>query len=270
MRGTCRSSEGDGAQRKPLGLMVGLVLLLVAVVPAPVHAAPQNLSGQWVNSANPRSSYVLRMSRDLSVLHADWAGLPPHQTLQGHFQGTRDVGGDTYSGTFNVTEQGASGSPPVSVTGSGTFALRSSFFASFPKIDVTLNPDNGGQQSEFTLEIFAVLPQILVPDGVTQEVTDPGTKPCEGSVDVGDPTGSNGRLNVGGIVRSAAVKKRNLGSKSFKLKPGKSRRISVSLNKRGRALLKKRGSLRVPILIRMNKASGLPTLTRAGVVTFKK
>lgn len=252
----------------PLGLMAGLVLLLVTVAPSPVFAAPQNLSGFWVNSADTRSGYTLRMSTDGSVLNAEWAGLPPHQTLRGHFKGTLDVGGDTYSGGFNVTEQGSAGSPPVSVSGSGTFALRSSLFASFPKIDVTLTPDNG-QTSEFTLEIFSALP-LLVPHGVTEEVTDPGTQPANGYVDFGDPLGSQMRIGVGSIVGPAATKKPSLGRTNFKLKPGTSRRISVALNKRGRRLLKKRGSLRLPVLIHMNKSSGLPTLTKAGVVTFKK
>ena len=176
MLGTRRSSEGHWPL--PLGLIAGLVLLLLTVAPSPVHATPQNLSGFWVNSANTRSGYTLRMSTDGSVLNAEWAGLPPHQTLRGHFKGTLDVGGDTYSGGFNVTEQGSAGSPPVSVSGSGTFALRSSLFASFPKIDVTLTPDNG-QTSEFTLEIFSALP-LLVPHGVTEVVTDPGTQPAKG------------------------------------------------------------------------------------------
>ena len=78
------------------------------------------------------------------------------------------------------------------------------------------------------------------------------------------------RIDAGNVVRPAATKKPSFGRTDFKLKPGKSRRISVSLNKRGRRLLNKRGSLRMPVLIHMNKSSGLPTLTKAGVVTFKK
>ena len=257
--GIARNTRLSGRQ---VGLIAGLVLLVLAVAAPPVHAAPQNLSGFWVNSANTASGYTLRMSTDGSVLNASWAGLPPHQTLRGHFQGTLDAAGDAYNGRFNVTEQ------TVSVSGNGTFALRSSFFASFPKIDVTLNPDNG-QQSDFTLEIFSALP-LLVPHGVTEEVTDPGTKPANGFVDFGDPIGSQMRVDAGSIVRPAATKKTNFGRTFFKLKPGTSRRISVSLNAKGRRLLKKRGSLRLPVLVHMNKSSGLPTRTKAGVVTFRK
>jgi hypothetical protein len=254
-----------------LGLIAGLVLLVAAVDVSPVHATTPNLSGFWVNSANTQSGYTLRESTDSSVLNAAWAGLPPHQTLQGHFKGTLDLAGDAYSGTFNVTEQGSPGSPPVSVSGSGTFALRSSFFASFPLIDVTLNPANG-QPSTFRLEIFSALP-LLRPDGVTEEVTCPSQQPCTGAVDFGELTGgamSPFRPDAGSIARQAAAKNVNLGKTRFKLKPGKARQISVSLNKKGRKLLKKSGSLQVQVVIHMNKASGLPSLTSAGVVTFSK
>ena len=259
-------SWASGLRRAPalqLGLMAGLVLLALALTARPAHAAPQNLSGFWVNADNTASGYTLRNSTDGSVLTADWAGLPPHQTLKGHFQGELDVAADAYDGRFNVKE-----APAVSVSGNGTFQLRSSLFAGFPKIDVFLTPDNG-QQSEFTLEIFSALP-LLRPDGVTEEVTDPGTKPASGWVDFGDVTATNGRVDAGSIVRPAATKKTTLGRTNFKLKPGKSRRISVSLNAKGRKLLKKRGSLRVLVRVHMNKSSGLPPLTKAGVVTFKR
>lgn len=243
------------------GLAASLALLFTVVFAARVSAATPNLSGFWVNSADTRSGYTLRESTDGSVLNAEWAGLPPHQTLRGHFKGTLNTSGDVYDGTFNVTE----GS--VSVSGSGTFALRSSFFASFPTIEVTLTPDNG-QASTFTLKVFSALP-VMVPNGVTDEVTCPSDKPCSGYVDVGDPTGSQSRLNRDGAAQMAKARPRVLGKTHFSLKAGKSRRITVSLNRKGRALLKKRGSLKVQVVIHMNRSSGLPTATKVGVVTLR-
>ena len=251
------------------GLVTGLVLLVAAVAVPPVRATTPNLSGFWVNSANTASGYTLRESTDGSVLNASWAGLPPHQTLQGHFKGTLDIAGDAYDGTFGVTEQGSAGSPPVSVSGSGTFALRSSFFASFPTIAVTLNADNG-TTSTFTLELFSALP-LVVPNGVTEQVTCPSQQPCEGAVNMGVYTGGAQTVRIGSGARPAAAKTFVIfGQTHFSLARGQHRKISVTLNKKGRKLLKKLGSLKVHVLIHVNASSGLPTTTQSGVVTIKK
>ena len=262
----------SGLRRGPtwwFGLLGGLALL-VAVVPASqVRATTPNLSGFWVVAGSP-GGYTLRESKDSSVLDAGWAGVPPHQALQGHFQGTLDTAGDAYVGTFNVTE-GA-----VAVSGNATFALESHFFANFPSIDVTLTPTSVspggfGGTSTFTLDIFAATPQILVPDGVTDEVTCPSTKPCDGVVNMGVSSGGALSVRRPATARaSAAAKNAILGKTSFKIAPDHSRRITVSLNKQGRALLHKRGSLKVQLVIHMNASSGLPTVTKAGVVTIQK
>ena len=247
-----------------LGLIACLAVLAEAGAVTPVHASTPNLSGFWVNSANTQSGYTLRESVDESVLVADWAGLPPHQTLKGHFSGTLVVEGNAYDGMFKVTEQGAPGSPPVSVSGHGTFALRSSFFSSLPNIDVTLDTPNG--QETFTLENFSSLP-LIAPAGVTEEITNPSPQPAGGAVDVGDPTASNASAGA----RPAARRKfAILGETRFSIPAHQSRKISVSLNKRGRRLLKKRGSLRVHVVVRMNASAGLPAVTQAGVVTIRK
>jgi hypothetical protein len=57
---------------------------------------------------------------------------------------------------------------------------------------------------------------------------------------------------------------------SWSVKPGHTGKIRLSLNKKGRELLAKRGSLRVRILVILNKSSGLPHITNVGTVTFHK
>lgn len=253
-----------------LALAAGLVLVVAATGASRAQATTSNLSGFWVVKTDTRGGYTLRESKDGSVLNADWGGLPPHQALQGHFKGALDVEGDAYLGTFTVTE-GA-----VSTSGNGSFALNSSFFASFPTIDVTLTPTSVsgggyGGTSTFTLELFAATPQYLAPDGVTEEITNPSQEPVSGVVTMGIPQGSAMSLGVGGVVRSATPKKKpTLGQTRFALPPGQSRKVSVSLNKRGRKLLKQRRSLSVQVVVRLKAASGTSTVIKAGVVTFKK
>ena len=245
------------------GLTGAIAALAAAVAVPPAGASTPNLTGQWVNSANTASSYLLRESTDESVINANWAGLPPHQTLQGSFKGTLDTSGDAYEGTFNVTE----GS--VSVSGSGTFALRSSFFASYPTIEVTLHPDNGGQTSDFTLELFSALP-LVRPDGVTDVITNPSSEPASGAVDVGESLASNGSVRTGSAARRARRKAVILGVTRFTIAPRQSSKVSVTLNRKGRSLLKKRGSLTVQVVVHMNSGSGLPAVTKAGTVTIRK
>jgi hypothetical protein len=253
-----------------LGLVAVLVVLMAVGIAAPVRATTPNLSGCWVNSANGSPPcFSLAESRDGSVLHVFWAGVPPHQSLQGKFQGTLNTSGEEYDGTFTVTEG------TVTVSGNGTFVLQSSFFASFPTIDVTLTPTSVspggyGGTSTFTLELFAATPQVLVPNGVTEEVTCPAQQPCTGYVDVGEPSGGAMGVFEPAIAQAVPARFTTLGSKSFSIQPGKHRKITVFLNKQGRKLLKKRGSLKVQLVIHMNRSSGPPTVTKTGVVTITK
>ena len=84
-------------------------------------------------------------------------------------------------------------------------------------------------------------------------------------------TGGALTVRIGSGARLAAAKTFVIfGQTHFSLARGQHRKISVTLNKKGRKLLKKLGSLKVHVLIHVNASSGLPTTTQSGVVTIKK
>jgi hypothetical protein len=245
------------------------MLLALTLLTAPARAAtPPDLSGIWLNSGDTASDYKLIASTDRQSLEVRWVGTGTHSDLRGVFNGTLNSAGTEYSGTFKVVE----GS--VTVNGTGTFAISSSQHDGFPFLDVTLQPDNGSAATDLVLEIWLPQPRVDPSPKPAVDVqlncTSPGS--CVGTAFLG-PLGSNLRIGtLAGASGARTAKGRGpiFGSAPFKIPAGKSKKLRVKLNKRGRALLAKRGSLKVQIAVTFTKAKGLAHNVTLGTVTLHK
>jgi hypothetical protein len=229
---------------------------------APAHAyRPYYLGGTWVNSADPASSYQLVPSSDLKTMNMSWHGIGAHSSLVGTFTGALH-GLYRYQGTFQVTE----GSVVVNGTGTVTVDSIGKKTAGYPPLSVRLLPDSGGE-TDITLEIWIANPEVI-PNApkVEFDFNCPGTEPC-GGVDQGVYTGGAMSPDLGG---AAAGKQMIVAESHFMIQAGHTRKLVLSLNKLGRKLLAKHGSLRIRIRVTVNKSFGLPHATTVGTVTFHK
>lgn len=89
-----------------LGAATGAVAWGGSSEPHAHSAAVPDLTGEWVNQANPSGSppWQLKTSSSLANLEAHWTGGPGHAQLRGEFHGTLSPGGSYYEGPDEVTE----------------------------------------------------------------------------------------------------------------------------------------------------------------------
>jgi hypothetical protein len=139
-----------------------------------------------------------------------------------------------------------------------------------PELDVSYQGGNGTGGS-FKLAIL-LLPARVVP-GSKEALQIQFDCPSGGSGCAGDAAADVG-ATAGSPFRPAALavaaKKTIVGSTHFSVASGRSAKIRVALNKTGRKLLAKRGSLKVFVRITLSKGTGLPHVITVGSVTFHK
>lgn len=253
-----------------LGLIAGLVLLVAAVVgPSASAAAPPDLGGVWVNSADTASDYTIVVSSDHRSMKVSWRGIRTHSGLVGEFKGTLASTGDRYTGTFTVTEAG------TTVIGTGTFAISSQRKGGYPLLNVKLTSSSGAV-TLFRLEIWLALPHAVnsATPGVAVPVDCAGSSACTGeaTADAFGGTLQTVRLVAGepGMPEAYAARTARVGVTKFTIKAGHAATIVVKLNRAGRTLLKKLGSLRVKVTVTLTKSGGLPHKANAGTVTLHK
>jgi hypothetical protein len=246
------------------GLAV-LALGLLTSSPATAVTAPF-LGGTWVNQADTASSYRVSQNYFRDKLYIDWFGTQTHSGLRGSFTGTLDGFGKAYNGTFHV-EEGS-----TVVDGTGRVVISAVDFHGVPLLRFKLEP-NGGSPTSLTLEILYpdLKPPPVGPKApVKVDVNCDGSSSCSGDV-AGDAGGNPDASDSGSAGASVtASHKVRVAYAAFKLGSGGSKVINLRLNKTGRNLLAKRGSLKVRIVITMNKSTGLPPRTVLGTVTFRK
>ena len=233
-----------------------LMLLALMLLTAAARAAtPPDLSGIWLNSGDTASDYKLIASTDRQSLEVRWFGTGAHSELRGDLKGALNSAGTAYSGTFTVVE----GS--VTVNGTGTVTLSSFKHDGYPFLDVNLQSDNG-TTTDIVLEIWFPQPRVV-----------PGPIPAVGAqVNCDSPGACWGTafLSPLGSQLRPAARSPILGSASFKIPAGKSKSLKIKLNKRGRAVLAKHGSLKVQVGVKFTKAKGLAHNVTLGTVTFRK
>lgn len=253
-----------------LGLAATLALLTaVVLLPTARAATVPDLSGVWINTVDDASKFAVFASADRTNLTATWhGGGGPHASLVGSFTGTLNSYGNQYLGRMDVSEGGNPG-----VGGTMSWILdqsQANFHFGYPQIHVTYQQDNGVSGS-FSLELW-LLPARVAPSSkpaVEFEYNCPTMSPCQG-VDQGqDASGGPARPDLGAVAASAR-RPTIVGSAHFRVRAGRSAKLGFALNKTGRRLLAKRGSLRVRVQIRMNKSSSLARVTDVGIVTFHK
>jgi hypothetical protein len=241
------------ARARQLGLTIAVTAAVALLTLAPAQASrPYFLAGTWFNAANPASTYQLVPSSDLKTLNMTWHGIATHSGLFGVFTGALH-GLTSYQGTFRVTE----GTTVVNGTGTVTADLLGTpKVPGYPPLSVRLIPDSGAE-TDLTLEIYIANPEVIPNTPKVEFNFDcPGTQPCSG-VTQGDYTG--------GAASPLIVARAH-----FKVKAGHSRKLVLSLNKTGRNLLAKRGSIRVRVRVILKGSSVLPHATTVGTVTFHK
>lgn len=253
-----------------LGLAATLALLTaVVVLPTARAATVPDLSGVWVNTIDESSKFALFSSADRTKLTATWHGSPgPHASLVGTFTGTLNPSGNQYLGHMQVSE---GGNPGVGGTMSWILDQSQSHFEfGYPRIRVTYQQANGVSGS-FTLVLW-LLPARVAPSAkpaVEFEYGCPTMSPCVG-VDQGQDA-SGGAASQGlGATPARARRPAIVGSAHFRVRAGRIARLGFALNKTGRRLLAKRGSLLVLVQIRMTNSSPLARVTNLGIVTFHK
>ncbi len=251
-------------------MLAAFALLLAGPLSAPAPGAsfPPDLTAAWTNTVDSLSTWELQSSADRKTLTAHWTGDvgTTHAGLVGSFTGTLNQSGTAYSGTLHVTEG------TNVVNGTMTFTISSQQKLGYPLLNVSFQSDNDTGGS-LTLEIYLLRPKV---DPGAKEETSwsigcPGPDPCEGTAG-GTFLGSNLSIFRGGTgpVALPAAKVAVVTPVHFSIKAGHSRKITVALNKTGRMLLSKHGSLQVTLLVHTNKSSGLPPVTKVGTVTFHK
>jgi hypothetical protein len=214
------------------------------------------------------ATFRLQASADRRTLTANWRGPygSPHAGVVGSYTGTLNQSGTAYTGAMHVTEG------PVSAGGTMTFTIGAPAKYGSPLLTVSYQQDNG-VSGHFRLEIWFLPPRIAPGGGpgASFEFHCPGQDSCDGEAQ-GVPAGGAIRVDNGGTGRAARrpAKPVIVGSVRFSIKPGHARRISLLLNKNGRKLLAKRGSLRVRIKIILKNRSKLPRTITVGTVTFHK
>jgi len=240
------------------GVAITSGLLAASLIgPAAPAAAPPDLGGVWVNAADTASDYNIVVSPDRMSMRVSWRGVRTHSGLVGNFTGTLASAGDKYVGTFSVKEAG------VTVNGTGTFGVSAIHKGGYPLLNVILTSSTG-VKTLFKLEIWLALPHAA--PGPTPGVAVPVS--CDSSSDcTGYATGGLAAQNPF-TVRLASTT--TLGRVSFKVKAGHAATVVMRLNKTGRHLLNKHGSLRVTIVVTLTTAGGLPHKTNAGTVTLRK
>jgi hypothetical protein len=228
-------------------LFAALTLVLVAATVPARAASAQNLSGEWLNSAYKLSAYQVHMSPDGQTLSLTWGTDlgTLKEGLVGSFSGTLDPSGTAFAGPMHVS----AGS--LSIGGTMTVAITSQQAFGYPLLMDSYQQDNG-VAGTFTLEMWIPPPKVASSSSrtVTFAFDCPGPQSCQA-----ESQGQAGSANVG--------------SMRFSVKPGATRMISLSLNKRGRALLAARHSLRVRVqVVALKQSSTLPPLTTLGTVTL--
>jgi hypothetical protein len=262
--------RGTGTSRLKWALAAALIISGIAAAPAVTAPFPPDISGEWMDVKLTGSfGWDLKVSPDRQTLTANWHGGPggPHATLVGDFTGTLNSAGNAYVGPMHVSEAGA-----PAVSGTMTFTMGPEQYLGYPILTVTYSQENG-VTGTIKFEIWFLPPQPVKgpTPGATIDETCPGTSPCNGTVDVGVPTGSAMSYHPGDVTAKRAVKKGKLGSVHFKIPPGQRKTITVSLNKRGRKLLAKRGTLTVAVTATLKGSHpGLPKFQNAGAVTLTK
>jgi hypothetical protein len=236
-----------------MGVIAVLLVLAVGVAAAPGRAATTpDLSGEWINSAYELSAYQLHTSAGGKTLAATWGANigSVQEGLVGSFTGTLNQSGTAFVGPMHVD----AGS--IRVGGKMTVTISSQRSFGAPLLTVSYQQDNG-VQGAFTLEIWLV-PRNVSPSArvlTTFAFDCPGPQPCHGKAEAQ-------ALGVGGSS--------NVGSVSFTIRPRGTRTITLALGTSGRALLAKRGSLRVRVrVVALNKSSNLPPLTNLGTVMIR-
>lgn len=237
---------------RQVGRTAVFAFLAVGVMVSPARAgAALDLSGEWLDSTYTLSAYRLHMSADRKTVSATWGADIGnlHEGLVGSFIGTLNQAGTAFAGLMHVR----AGS--LLIKGTMTVAVTSQQEFGYPLLAVSYEQDNGVEGS-FTLEIWVLPPKVSASSSraATFEFDCPAQKNCRGGAEaqaLGSPSGGN------------------VGSVRFTVEPGHIRMIRLSLNKTGRSLLAKRGSLRVRVLVFAPKQSStLPPLTNLGTVTF--
>jgi hypothetical protein len=230
-----------------------LLVLAIGLAAAPAHAATTpDLSGEWINSTYELSAYQLHTSAGGKTLSATWGANigAVQEGLVGSFTGTLNQSGTAFVGPMHVD----AGS--IRVGGKMTVTISSQRAFGAPQLTVSYQQDNG-VQGAFTLEIWLV-PRIVSPSSralTTFAFDCPGPQPCHGKAEA-QALGVRGSGNVGAV--------------SFTIRPRATRTITLALGTSGRALLAKRGSLRVRVqVVALNKSSNLPPLTNLGTVMIK-
>ena len=239
------------ARRLVLVTAVTAIAALLAVAPGNA-SRPYFLAGTWFNAANPASTYQLVPSSDLKTLNMTWHGIATHSGLFGSFTGTLQ-GQTVYKGTFQVTE----GS--VVVNGTGTVAvdlLAKETVPGYRPLSVSLVSDTGSV-TDITLQLYISNPEVIPNTPKVEFNFDcPGLQPCDG-VFQGEYTGGAASLLI-------------IGKSHFKIQGGHSRKLVLSLNKRGRSLLANHASIRVRIRVILSGSSKLQRATTIGTVTFRR
>ena len=112
-------------------LLVGALMIAGLLAPAAGAAVP-DVTGTWGGKPGDKNWHLVASGPGLEHLHGDWGGTAAsgHAALHGTFEGT--LSGDTYTGTFSVTEE--------SVHSTGTISFR---VASPTLIDVSLRVTGG-------------------------------------------------------------------------------------------------------------------------------
>jgi hypothetical protein len=257
MSGIARNTSFSGrACGVPVAVAATTMLLALTLLVTPARAATApDLSGIWLNSGDTASDYKLVASPDRQTLEARWSGTGAHSELRGVFDGALNSAGTEYSGPFKVVE----GS--VTVNGTGTFAISSFKHDGYPFLDVKLQGDNG-TVTDIVLEIWMPQPRVV-----------PGPLPAAAVQVNCDSPGScfgTGFISPLGSQLRPAARSPILGSAPFKIAAGKSKTLKIKLNKRGRAVLAKHGTLKVRIVVKFTKAKGLAHNVTLGTVTFHK
>jgi hypothetical protein len=141
-----------------------------------------------------------------------------------------------------------------SITANGTMSvtITSQKKLGFPVLAVNYLQDNG-VGGTFTLEMWLAPPKLA--PGPTPaaafEFHCPGPRSCHAQAE------------------ARAGKTGTVGSVHFTVAPGHTRNIRLALDKTGRSLLAKRGSVAVALrLVVLGKSSALPALTELGTVRF--
>jgi hypothetical protein len=242
-------------KRVRLGVAASLLAVALLALPARAVTAAADVYGLWVNQADTASDYALRPTPDLQKLHVFWSGTLTHSGLRGSFDGTINATGDAYNGTFHITEAGNV------VDGTGTFLLSKIRQGGLPLIRVHL-VSSTGTITNFTIEIWMQQPHPGPGGQVTLEEYCPGGCTGQSAADYG---GSAANPDIAGAAKVTVV-----GSTKFAIKPHHRQKITIHLNTAGKTLLRKLGSFKVTIVVKLKKSGGLPKTTELGTVKLHK